>query len=138
MTITKSKLFKPFHLLILTFAFTGMMIFISCDDEDPVAPEDPEVMDIIISPDSAEVAVGEKVDFSAVALSATGDTIEDANLTWISSDPDIFTVQENGTITGHSAGTAFCGIDIADNTSANKMAKFVPIGMDSAFVRVLF
>ncbi len=129
--------FLPFKLIVIIFILIGLFILNGCSDDNPTSSKEPEVANIIISPDSVEVEVGEEIDFSAVALTAAGDTIEDANLEWISSDPSVFTVQDNGTITGESAGTAYCGIDVANNNTKLK-AKFVPIGLDSARVRVLF
>lgn len=133
-----SKLnFLPFKLIAITLTLSSLFIVNGCSDDNPTSPEEPQVANIIISPDSVEINVGDEIDFSAVALTADGDTIEDANLEWISSDPSVFTVQDNGTITGESEGTAFCGIDVADNLSKLK-GKIVPIGLDSAYVRVLF
>ncbi|NBC02577.1 MAG: hypothetical protein GVY20_02625 [Bacteroidetes bacterium] len=134
--LTSNPNILPLKLIIIIFLLSGIFIINGCDDDsNPTSTEKPVIADIIISPDSAEIAVGEELDFSAVALTATGDTIENPEMVWLSSDPSIFTVQDNGTITGQSPGTAFCGIDAAENSSKLK-GKIVPIGLDSAFVRI--
>lgn len=127
-------------LLACAFAATGCDSNGSANEEDAV--DEPEIASVAISPDSVSIAVGEQVDFSAVALTASGDTVQDADLDveWWSTDPAVFTVDNDGLATGQDSGKAFCMIEMSDevtNTSIHsKGAKFV--GRDSAFVFVLF
>ena len=93
-----------------------------------------EVAEVIISPDSVAIAAGEQADFSAVALTAGGDTVRDVRWRWESTDPSVFTVEDDGTITGHAPGTAYCGVGVADGAAGK--AALVPIGLDSASVTV--
>jgi hypothetical protein len=106
---------------------------IGCDSTD-VVTADPEIIALRIQPDSASMPVGETLDFSFVGLTATGDTVQnaDVDVRWWSSDPAVFTVDETGTAVGHEEGTAYCVVELTDLSKA--AASFT--GRDSAFVFV--
>lgn len=110
----------------------GVLILAGCDSNG--AADEPEIADVIISPDTVSIAVGDQIDFSAVALTADGDTLRDVTFQWASSDPSVFTVADDGMATAQGPGTAFCGVKPPDDV-ASKTA-LVPIGLDSAFVNV--
>lgn len=127
----------PSPLRTLSFLLLAcVLVLVGCDSNG--TDDEPEIADVIISPDSVSVAVGDQVDFSAVALTAAGDTVRDVTFQWASSDPSVFTVSNDGTATAQGSGTAFCGVKPPDDaaTAAGKAA-LVPIGLDSAFVSVL-
>ena len=118
-----SRLRALFVLPLLLLALPGL---VGCDSTDN---DETEVAQIIISPDSAEIAIGEAIDFSAVALSVSGDTIPNPDLTWVSTDEEVFSVAAGGIATGKETGTAFCRVEV--------QARLGFTGRDSAFVRVL-
>jgi hypothetical protein len=122
------------HLMpaVTALLLAGALILAGCDSNG--AAEDPEIADVIISPDTVSLAVGDQIDFSAVALTADGDTIQGVTFQWTSTDPSVFTVADDGMATAQGAGTAFCGVKPPDD-AASKTA-LVPIGLDSAFVNV--
>jgi hypothetical protein len=106
----------------MMFAFVGLIIFSGCESDDDVEPQN-EIDQVIIVPRSASIPVGEQFEFSAVGLTATGDTIERADLdldlewVWWSTDPDVFTVENDGTATGHNPGEAFCVLEFSQSES---------------------
>jgi uncharacterized protein YjdB len=110
----------------------GSLVLGGCDSDGTEPP--PEVAEVIIAPDSAFMEVGDRVDFSAVALTADGDTIPNLAFQWASTDPSIFTVADDGSATAQGPGTAFCGVKPADEAATKTV--LVPIGLDSAFVSV--
>lgn len=134
---------RSFVCRLATLVLMGAMILGGCDSTD--ANEEPSIEELIISPSSINIAVGEQASFSAVALTASGDTIRDLDLRWWSSDPAVFTVQDNGIATGQAPGDAFCKVELtaeAANTASHlkavrsKLAKRIFVGRDSAFVSV--
>lgn len=115
-------------LMILFLALIG------CDSDEGVGAEfETEIAEIRISPDSALIGVSEQMDFDLFALTEDGDTIRDANLevSWWSTDPTVFTVENGGAAVGQEAGTAFCMVEVVELA---KVARFT--GRDSAFVSV--
>lgn len=135
--------FRSFTFGLSPLLLTAVLVLVGCDTTD-VADED-RIESIAISPDSVALEVGEQVDFDVVALTASGDTVENANLTlrWWSSDTTVFTVEENGLATGQGSGKAFCkveatGGEVAGKTAASGSKRLVrvPIGRDSAVVHM--
>lgn len=103
----------------VAIAFVMMLVFSGCgDDDDPAGPQTQEVVDVIISPDSAEFNAEEQLQFSAFVVTDEDDTIaaEDLDVEWEgewwSSDPEVFTVEDNGLATGHNSGEAFCILEL--------------------------
>lgn len=134
-----------------TAMFVMMLVLSGCGDGDSDELQTQEVVDVIISPDSAEFRVGEQMQFSAFVLTEDEDTIaiEDLDVEWEgewwSSDPDVFTVENNGLATGQNSGEAFCivELDLEDDHIVVNAGLFmsnsarVPIGLDSAYVSML-
>lgn len=127
-------------LFVAALGLTGALVLAGCDSTD--TDDAPEIARVAMVPDSATMAVGESVDFSVVALTADGDTVRDADLDieWWSTDPDVFTVTENGLATGQSSGTALCMVEATDEVAGKAAHPSAPffVGRDSAFVVVLF
>jgi len=117
-------------IFFMMFAIVGIVMFSGCERDDNVEPQNDEIDQIIIVPRSASIAVGEQFEFSAVGLTADGDTIERADLNldhewiWWSTDPDVFTVEDNGTATGHTPGEAFCVLEFSHSESRLKWLHF--------------
>jgi plastocyanin len=135
-----------YHLraFIMALALAGTLVLAGCDSTD-ANNEEPQIEALIISPSSVSIEVGEQVNFSIAALTASGDTVRDLDPRWWSSDPDVFTVDGNGTATGQAPGDAFCKAEVtaeAANTASHlktvhsKRAKRIFVGRDSAFVSV--
>lgn len=123
---------------IVPLVLTGALALTGCDSTD--ANEEPPIEELIISPSSVNIAVGEQADFSAVALTVSGDTIHDLDLRWWSTDAAVFTVEDTGIATGQAPGTAYCKVELADDAASTtnhlKVAKRTFDGLDSAFVAV--
>ncbi len=64
------------------------------------------VASVVVNPSSAAVGVGRTFQLQAVTLSANGDTLTGRPVSWSSSDAAIATVNQSGTVTGVSEGTA--------------------------------
>ena len=136
-SILRSLIFSHSVLVLV-----GALVLTGCDSAE--VPDENQVEDIAISPDSVSLEVGEQVDFDVVALTASGDTVENANLTlrWWSSDTTVFTVEENGLATGQGSGRAYCKVEASDGEAAGKTVtsglrlERIPIGLDSAVVHL--
>lgn len=133
---------------MMAVTFASLSVLVGCDSNDATEPQDVEIARVAISPATASLEVGERVEFSALAVNTAGDTIAipEGRLEWewISSDPDVFTVDDDGTATGQSPGEEFCIIDatlvegLSGSTRAidNLKASSGFVGRDSAFVLV--
>lgn len=111
---------------IMALVLAGALVLVGCDSNGGAAED--EIAELTITPSSATMAVGEHVDFSAAALTASGDTVRDAEIRWWSTDPSVFTVEDGGTATGRKPGTAFCMIAVTNRPF---------VGRDSAFVSII-
>lgn len=141
---------RSFVFSLAALILAGILVLAGCDiigvedDDEDQAP----IEAVAISPDSVAIEVGEQVDFSVAALTAAGDTVQDADLSirWWSTDTTVFTVEEDGLATGQGSGTAYCVVEAseeADDERAGKAATSnltrrpnVPIGLDSAVVHL--
>jgi hypothetical protein len=125
---------REISFIIVLFGFTGVLMFSGCDKDDDTEPQS-DIEQIVIIPQSASIAVGEQFEFSTAGVTADGDTIETSALdlglewNWWSTDPDIFTVDDNGVAIGVSPGEAHCILDFAESESRLKFT-----GRDSSFV----
>jgi hypothetical protein len=137
------SVFRSFACGFMALVLTAALILTGCDSTD--ANEDPQIEELIISPSSVNIAVGEQADFSAVALTAAGDTIRDLALRWWSTDSAVFTVEDNGVATGQAPGEAYCKVELTAGAAStashlraasSKAAKRIFVGRDSAFVAV--
>lgn len=63
---------------------------------------EPDITDLILTPNSATIEIGKTVDIDAEILP---DTIVDKTITWTSGNTGIATVNSDGVVTGISAGT---------------------------------
>jgi len=113
MLITQLKRYKG-TLLCITFSlmFTA---FIGCSSDETTGSQTPQVSEVKITPENATLEVDEQLDFSVVALSATGDTINtneiDIEWQWWSTDSDVFSVEAGGLATGQNPGEAYCVVE---------------------------
>jgi hypothetical protein len=124
-----------FFLTLFMAVFAGIIVISSCDrGEDDVQPAH-NADHIAIEPEGASIGIGEEIQFSAVILTASGDTVDTSGLDvewqWWSTDPGIFTVEESGLATGEDAGEAYC---VAEATILVGSSNFT--GRDSVFVSV--
>ncbi len=119
--------------IIILLGFMGIIMLSGCDKEDDTEPQNDQIERILIIPQDASIAVGEQLEFSTVGITSDGDTVETAGMglewNWWSTDPEVFTVDNDGTATGQNPGEAFCVLDFAESTSRLKFT-----GRDSAFV----
>ena len=131
---------RAFMVLAAVIVLTGCDLA-EVDDEDPIES-------IAILPDSVSISVGDQVDFSVVGVTASGDTVRDADfsLRWWSTDTTVFTVEDDGLATGQGSGTAYCKVEASEptagkragkaSTSGHALSPLVPIGLDSAAVHL--
>ncbi|NBC65875.1 MAG: hypothetical protein GVY07_09510 [Bacteroidetes bacterium] len=137
MIYSKTQFFKTTGFSVIIILITGMLN-IGCEDNNPTESGEDELKgaEVIIEPQNVSMEVDEQVDFAAFVVSASGDTVnEDFNIqwNWYSSNPEVFTVQNNGIATGQNSGEAFCIVE-ASTGNSKIVAKMVPIGLDSARV----
>jgi hypothetical protein len=126
-----------FYNIIIKILFgTLCLIMASCSSSDPAGPDMPQVAEISIFPKEVELEVGEQVDFSVVALTVAGDTVDtdeiDIQWEWWSTNTDVFTVEPGGLATAHDTGVAFCvveaTVDISLNTAEEMDIRYAGIG----------
>lgn len=121
--------------IIVLLVFTGAIMFSGCEKEVDAEPKNDQIDQIVIIPQNASINVGEQFEFSTAGVTADGDTVEISGLdlglewNWWSTDPDFFTVDDDGIATGIYPGEAFCILDFAESES---LLKFT--GRDSALV----
>ncbi|WP_405424122.1 Ig-like domain-containing protein [Pantoea stewartii] len=80
----------------------AMMYIVKTDQADNIKP-DPTPTNIIVSPSSLNIGVGETQKFTAQVLPA--DLAQDFPVTWLSTDTAVGTIDENGVFKSLSAGT---------------------------------
>ncbi len=110
----------------------GSLAVIGCDTNEV---ESNEIVDISMSPESATIEVGETMDFSVEALTASGETVQatDHDVRWWSRDTTVFKVGNDGTAIGQDAGSAYCIVEV---NTLSKTASALFVGRDSARVMV--
>lgn len=120
--------------LCIALFFTALLL--GCDSNDPGAVDE-EIVEIRMLPDSVTIEAGDQVNFSIVGVTESGEEVEDHDfeISWWSSDPDVFTVSENGVAVAHEAGEAWCQAEVE---TLQKYSGPAFVGRDSAFVTVLF
>ena len=121
MIFANVQLFKTPFFILIAIAITGMVLLNSCSSDDATGPQGPQIVEIAISPDNATFAVGEQLDFTVFALTATGDTLDtnglDIEWQWWSTDADVFTVEAGGLATGQNPGEAYCVVEAIINVA---------------------
>lgn len=137
MNYSHTHFFQTTGFLVIIILITGIIIA-GCEDNNPTQSEEDKLVEaeVVIEPQEVSIEVDEQADFSAFVVTASGDTVNeefDIQWNWYSSNPDVFTVQSNGTATGHNSGEAFCIVE-ASTGNSKIVAKMVPIGLDSARV----
>jgi hypothetical protein len=122
--------------ILFTIAAAALTVASGCSSDETTGSQSPQVSEIRISPDNTSFEVGEQLDFSVVALSATGDTIDiseiDIEWQWWSTDPDVFTVEAGGLATGQNPGEAYCvveaTVDVSQRESPDIDVMYATIG----------
>ncbi len=107
----------------------------SCDKDEDTEPQNEHIEQILIIPQNASIAVGEQLEFSTVGITTDGDTLPTSGMglewNWWSTDPYVFTIDNDGTATGQNPGEAFCILDFTESTSRLKFS-----GRDTAIVLI--
>jgi hypothetical protein len=116
-----SRSFNKTHSVSIFSVIVFFAFIHACSSDETTGPQDLQIVDIAISPESASFGVGEEVEFSAVALTATGETVDISDLNimwdWWSTDPDVFTVEPGGLATGQNEGEAWCVVEAVVDVS---------------------
>ena len=86
-------------------------------DVTETPPPEPVVATVKVSPASMMIMVGGMFQFTAVAMTADGMTIDDVDFTWMSDDEEVAEVDESGLVTAVAAGTAMITASAVDVTS---------------------
>jgi hypothetical protein len=71
-------------------------------------------MSVRVTPSTAQIEIGETLQFQAVALNARREEISGVTFTWTSSDPGAATVSGTGLATGVGAGPTFIDATVQD------------------------
>jgi hypothetical protein len=106
---------------LCTVTVIGAPFLQSCSSDDATRSQSPQVSQISIHPQEASLEVGQQLDFSVVALTATGEVIDTDEINiewqWWSTDTDVFTVEPGGLATAQNPGEAFCMIEAVVDVS---------------------
>ncbi|MGH7741736.1 MAG: YCF48-related protein [Candidatus Eiseniibacteriota bacterium] len=78
-----------------------------CGSSNPTAPKPmPPLSAVILTPPTDTLVVGQFVRFTATALDTLGAVVGDAAFSWLSSNPNVFTVDGSGQVHARSEGFA--------------------------------
>ena len=110
---------KRFTYLLAAIAF----VVSACTPDDP---EKVTLQSLSVSPDTVAIAVGET---AQLTVTATPENAEDFSPVWVSSDPEIATVDDKGLVSGIAAGSVIitvssgdikdeCKVTVTDNETA--------------------
>jgi hypothetical protein len=131
---TKTLIPHQAGLLVLAAMVAATLTLTACDSAGVDAPGH-GVEQVVISPQSTAMGVGQQAEFSAFALTAEGDTVDTSDLEiqwdWWSSDPAVFTVDDAGNAVGVSPGEEYCIVEATILAGTSNFS-----GRDSAFVMV--
>jgi acid phosphatase type 7 len=116
------------HNLTLAAALT---IVLACEDTAPTDIQIPtsgpgSVQSVVVTPSSAELAVGEQLQLSAKATSQSGQQLGGTSLEWSTTDSAVADVSSEGIVTGVAAGSA--AIVVAAAGKGDTAAITVPAG----------
>jgi uncharacterized protein YjdB len=85
----------------------GAFLLAGCDDSPTEPPLNPTPDAVEVSPESVTLTeTGATEQLTAVVYDEDGDEIEDAEVTWSSSDEEVATVDEDGLVEAVGEGTA--------------------------------
>jgi Tol biopolymer transport system component len=84
-------------------AVTALLLAVAVACSDPVAPTDPAVASVIVSPATVSAQVGQQVALQATPQSADGHALQ-RPVSWSSENVAIATVSSAGVVTAHAAG----------------------------------
>src|SRR5580704_6339655 len=91
------------------------------------------VADIVMTPDTLTVAVGDSATIQAQPVTASGASISGVTLFWSTSDPSIATVDQLGTVKAVAAGTATIDASYA-GVSPKQPARVTVVGVPVASI----
>jgi uncharacterized protein YjdB len=91
----------------------------ACDDSSPTEPPVQVAANIEIEPAQVFlVSIGEQEQLSATVYDEDGEVISDAEVTWISSEESVATVDEDGVVEAVGSGTATITAQSGDITAS--------------------
>lgn len=110
------------HLGLVLLLFAAGSVVAACGETVTQVGED-DVVELRISPDSAEVGVGRTVDLDAQPLDADQSLLVGQEVSWSSSASGVATVDESGVVTGVSVGEA----DITATLGSHSATAFITV-----------
>ena len=110
-------------------------------------PDDPEkitLQSLSVSPDTVAIAVGET---AQLTVTATPENAEDFSPVWVSSDPEIATVDDKGLVSGIAAGSVIitvssgdikdeCKVTVTDNDEPDVPVESITLDLTEASLKV--
>ena len=94
----------------------------------------PPVGSIVISPPTATIILGQRVQFSAATFDAADSLLTGRVLTWTSSDPGVATVSATGLVTSAGLGSAFIVV-ASEGKSDSAAITVVPVPVKQVAAR---
>ena len=93
---------------LAAFLGAGAAVLLACGGDDPCdSVAGPAVVATVdLTPDDPAVALGQTLQLVAVPRSACGNRVDDAQVAWSSSEPDIASVSPTGMVSGAALGAA--------------------------------
>ena len=120
---------------LLLATATGTIALASCDEALKTGPGG--IVAVVLAPDSIELAVGNSFQFRAAPVDSTGALLQGLDITWMSSDPGVASVNQEGAVVGIAPGTATitASVEGIDRTSVARVDLAPSIGLSSDTVR---
>lgn len=91
---------------VRAFAPICVALLMACGDESPAGPAGAEVDRVELTPEAAEIQLGDSAQLVARLLDEGGSVLSGRTITWTSSDPAVLDVSSSGMVRGRAAGTA--------------------------------
>ena len=102
--------------------------FISCGRDNPTQSRTSVAARVVVTPETTDLAsAGQSVRLSAQALDDAGQPVEDASVTWRSSDVSIARVNENGLVTAVGEGSAVITAMVGQKTDQARVTVLDPV-----------
>jgi len=90
---------------------------------------------IRISPESADLSIGQSITFSAEGLNANGTAISGIQFQWLSSNPTIVSIDINGVATANAAGNSMITANAEGIQSQNILVEVAGVSKVGEFVK---
>ncbi|MEA3288254.1 MAG: FISUMP domain-containing protein [Candidatus Marinimicrobia bacterium] len=110
---------KRLFILFVTILALVMLSVFSCEevDESDSIETDPELLTIVVTPNSTSLTPGDTQVFTATGKDVDNNTLEDIVFTWTSNNPATAEIDDNGLLTAIANGNTYITAESGDIVS---------------------